>query len=152
MSKNNNLDFEINPAIKAIDKENVMNTQNDMNDAIEGVLLNSILGLTFPLVVTYTERLAMAPGDTAFFLLLVASVTAVTAGSMADDLCRKARFVVEAHHVVCAVLTGTALFRCLTEALGTLTDYQSLPASVVVAGSMILQLAAARAVGASIKK
>jgi hypothetical protein len=95
----------------------------------------------------------MSPTDTAFLLAIVASVTAVTAGCMAADLrSASARFLVEAHHVACAVLTGTALFRCLTEALGTLTDYQSLPASIVVVGSMALQLAAAKAFAASIKK
>lgn len=159
MSKKNFLNLvNTTPANTANNvKESKMNieNQNEMNDAIEGILINSLFGLSFPLICTYTSRLAMAPGSTAFLLAIVASLTAVTAGCMAADLrTRKARFVVEAHHVVTSVLTGTALFRCLVEGLseGLPVDYQSLPAAIIVCGAMMLQFAAAKAFAASINK
>lgn len=127
----------------------------EFDNAVEGILLNSLFGFSFPLIVTFTGRLQMAPGDTAFLVCLVAALTAVMSGMMSGD-CKssKVRFLVDAHHVVCACLTGTALFRCLVEGFGDglPVDYQSLPCAVVVAVALSLQLAAAKAFAVSIKK
>jgi hypothetical protein len=155
MEKKNLVNVVVNTtALKGTKKENVMKNgyYNETSAAIECCLITGTIGFTLPLIVTFTDRLVMHPGDLAFLLVLTHLFTSVIAGGMLSDIQGKApKAIVGGFYGVTSLLVGTALFRCLTEALESLTDYASLPAFIIVSGVTLMSFGLAAAFASSLK-
>ena len=96
----------------------------------------------------------MNPGDVAFLLVLTHIFTNVIAAGMFSDIQTKtAKAIVGSFFGVTSLLVGTALFRCLVEGIsnGLPVDYASLPALIVIGGTVLMSAAVAGAFASSVK-
>lgn len=136
-------------------KESVMENKREIEATIEGCLLTATVGLTLPVVATFTQRLAMEPAEIAFMLLITHAFTVAAHGIAGScDKSPVAKAINASYVAVTSALTGMALFRCLVEGIsnGLPVDYSSLPAFIIVCAVVLMSFAAATAFASTAKK
>ena len=129
--------FSPNLAHKGTVKESKMKkTFEGFENTVEGIMISATLGLSLPLAVAFTEKLAFWPGDAAVFLVIVHSLTATTHAVM-DELGggKGTKAINHLYYTGVSGLVGMGLYRCLADGLAVTVDFGSV-AAVVITGSV----------------
>lgn len=135
-----------NPAHKGTVKESKMKTFEGFESAVEGILISTMLGLSLPLVVTFTEKLAMTPFDTAFLVCIVHSLTA-TVHAVGNELSggKGTKAINHLYYAGVSGLVGAGLYRCLADSFAVTVDFWSVPAAVIIAATIAFSFAVSAA-------
>jgi hypothetical protein len=125
--------FSPNLAHKGTVKENVMKNFEGFESAVEGILISATLGLSLPLAVAFTEKLAFAPSDAAVFLVIVHSLTATTHAVM-HELGGGAgtKVINHLYYGLVSALVGAGMYRCLADSFTVTVDFSSVSAVVII--------------------
>jgi hypothetical protein len=135
-----------NPAHKGNVKENVMRNFEGFESAVEGILISATLGFSLPLVVAFTEKLAMVPFDTAFLVCIVHSLTA-TVHAVGNEIGggKGTKAINHLYYTVASALVGAGLYRCLADSFTVTVDFSSVAAVVIIAATVAVSFAVSAA-------
>ena len=127
-----------NPAHKGNVKESKMKKNFEgFENMVEGIMISATLGLSLPLAVTFTEKLAFTPFDAAVFVVIIHALTATTHAVM-HELGGGAgtKVINHLYYAGVSALVGAGLYRCLCDSFGVTVDYVTVPATVIIAATV----------------
>lgn len=126
-----------NPAHKGNVKESKMKTFEGFENAVEGILISATLGFSLPLIVAFTDKLAMMPFDTAFLVCIMHSLTA-TVHAVGNELSggKGTKAINHLYYAGVSGLVGAGLYRCLCDNFGVTVDFVTVPAAVIIAATV----------------